>query len=116
MCVLFSRKRAPRCSFCKKPIVPKDGQRTAPRLRAMDRDFHPECFQCEVSRRDTHFILTQIKLLYFQECSMVLDSRVKGKECYPFKGHILCLKCNRKKLSSSEEEDDDDSSGSEYEE
>ncbi len=47
---------------------------------------------------------------------MVLDSRVKGKECYPFKGHILCLKCNRKKLSSSEEEDDDDSSGSEYEE
>ena len=42
-------KKAPRCSFCKKPIVPREGQKTAPRLRVMDRDFHPKCFQCEVT-------------------------------------------------------------------
>lgn len=39
---------------------------------------------------------------------MVLDSRVKGRECYPFKNHVYCYKCNRKKLSSSESESDDD--------
>ncbi len=38
----------------------------------------------------------------------MLDSRVKGRECYPFKGHVLCYRCNRKKLSSSEEEDSSD--------
>ena len=44
----------------------------------------------------------------FQDCGLVLDSRVKGKECYPFKNRLYCLKCNRKKLSSEEEDDDDD--------
>ena len=43
-----------------------------------------------------------------QDCGLVLDSRVKGKECYPFKNHVLCIKCNRKKLSSSESDDDDE--------
>ena len=38
----------------------------------------------------------------------MLDSRVKGKECYPYKGHILCVKCNRKKLSSSDSSSEDD--------
>ena len=33
---------------------------------------------------------------------------MKGKECYPFKNRLYCLKCNRKKLSSEEEEEDDD--------
>jgi hypothetical protein len=46
-------------------------------------------------------------MLFFQDCGLLLDSRVKGKECYPFKNHVLCLKCNRKKLSSSESESDD---------
>ena len=44
----YNRKRAPKCSFCKKPIVPKEGQKSAPRLRALGRDYHPQCFQCEV--------------------------------------------------------------------
>jgi hypothetical protein len=85
----YNKKKAPRCSFCKKPIVPKDGQKTAPRLRALGKDFHPECFQCE-------------------DCGLVLDARVKGKECYPFKNRLYCLKCNRKKLSSEEESESDD--------
>ena len=44
----YNLKKAPKCSFCKKPIVPKEGQKTAPRLRALGRDYHPQCFQCEV--------------------------------------------------------------------
>ena len=38
---------------------------------------------------------------------------MKGKECYPFKNRLYCLKCNRKKLSSEEEEDDDTDENSE---
>ena len=46
----FVKKKAFKCSYCKKPIVPKDGEKTAPRLRAMGKDFHPDCFKCEVRR------------------------------------------------------------------
>jgi len=84
----YNRKKAAKCAYCKKPIVPKPGQKTVPRLRALGKDFHPDCFKCE-------------------DCGMLLDSRVKGKECYPWRNHVLCLRCNRKKFSSDEESDDD---------
>eukprot|EP00096_Caligus_rogercresseyi_P006071 TRINITY_DN22233_c0_g1_i1.p1 TRINITY_DN22233_c0_g1~~TRINITY_DN22233_c0_g1_i1.p1 ORF type:complete len:206 (-),score=59.66 TRINITY_DN22233_c0_g1_i1:23-640(-) len=87
----YTKKFANKCSFCKNPIVPEKGHTSAPRIRALNRDFHPKCFQCE-------------------DCGLVLDSKVKGKECYPFKGHILCIKCNRKKLSSEEEDSSSDES------
>ena len=35
--------------FCyRQPILPKPGETAAARLRALGRDFHPECFKCEV--------------------------------------------------------------------
>ena len=45
----YNRKKACRCSYCKKPIAPKPGEKTVPRLRALGKDFHPDCFKCEVS-------------------------------------------------------------------
>lgn len=83
----FTRKFAALCSVCKKPIVPKEGQTTAPRIRALDRDFHPPCFKCE-------------------DCALVLDSRVKGKECWPIRHHVLCYQCYRRRQSESEGESD----------
>ena len=44
----------------------------------------------------------------FQDCGLLLDTRKKGRECYPHKDHIYCLKCNRKKFSSDEESSDND--------
>ncbi|XP_059079452.1 LIM domain-containing protein 1-like isoform X2 [Tigriopus californicus] len=85
----WNKKKAAKCAFCKKAIVPKNGQKTASRLRAMGKDYHPECFQCE-------------------DCNLVLDSKDRFRQCYPYKNHVLCYKCNRKKLSSSESECDDD--------
>jgi len=84
----YNRKKACKCSYCKKPIVPRPGEKTVPRLRALGKDFHPNCFKCE-------------------DCGLLLDSRVKGKECYPWRNHVLCKLCNRKKFSSDEESDDD---------
>ena len=44
----YNRKKACKCSYCKKPIVPRPGEKTVPRLRALGKDFHPNCFKCEV--------------------------------------------------------------------
>ena len=43
-----AKKKAFRCTTCKKPIVPEKGQTTAPRLRALGKDYHPDCFKCQV--------------------------------------------------------------------
>ena len=43
-----------------------------------------------------------------QDCGMVLDSRVKGKECWPIRKHVLCLKCNRRRQDESEPEESDE--------
>jgi len=85
----WNKKKAYRCTTCKRPIVPDEGQTKAPRLRALGKDYHPDCFKCE-------------------DCGLLLDTRKKGRECYPHKNHIYCLKCNRKKFSSDEESSDDE--------
>lgn len=82
-----AKKKAFRCTTCKRPIVPGEGQKTAPRLRILGKDYHPECFKC-------------------QDCGIKLDS--KKNPCYPHKNDIFCKPCNRKKFSSDEDDDDSD--------
>ena len=33
------------CAGCRQPIVPRAGQTKAPRIRALDRDYHLNCFK-----------------------------------------------------------------------
>jgi len=84
----WAKKKAYRCVTCKRPIVAAEGQTKAPRLRALGKDYHPDCFKCE-------------------DCGLLLDTRKKGRECYPHKNHIYCLKCNRRHFSSEDEESSD---------
>ena len=44
----YSRKYAPKCCACNLPIAPKDGETTAQRLTAFEKDWHPDCFKCQV--------------------------------------------------------------------
>jgi len=83
----FNRLFGIKCSTCKKPIVPKKGQTKAPRIRALGKDFHLACFKCE-------------------DCGLVLDSGVKGKECWPIRSHTLCYRCFRRRQSESEIDSD----------
>ena len=46
-------------------------------------------------------------LLSVQDCSKVLDSRVKGSECWPIRHHVLCYKCYRRRQSESESESEE---------
>ncbi|KAJ8375168.1 hypothetical protein SKAU_G00057480, partial [Synaphobranchus kaupii] len=45
----FHKKFAPRCSVCKEPIMPAPGQEETVRIVSLDRDFHVQCYRCEVS-------------------------------------------------------------------
>lgn len=42
------RKYAPRCCVCSEPIMPAPGQEETVRIVALDRDFHVQCYRCEV--------------------------------------------------------------------
>ena len=44
----ISRLFAEKCYKCQRPIVPVDGSKVAPKLRALGHDYHPDCFKCEV--------------------------------------------------------------------
>lgn len=46
--VVFYRKFAPRCCVCSEPIMPAPGQEETVRIVALDRDFHVQCYRCEV--------------------------------------------------------------------
>jgi len=87
----YNKKIAAICSVCKKAIVPKEGQTSAPRLLALGKVFHLSCYKCE-------------------DCGKVLDSTPKGKlQCYPIKNHVLCKKCNELRQERSEEESEEES-------
>ena len=44
----FNLKRNLSSGLSRKPIVPKQGEKTVERLTALDKSFHTDCFRCEV--------------------------------------------------------------------
>lgn len=45
----FHQKFAPRCYACQRAILPNPGQEETTRIVALDRNYHLECYRCEVS-------------------------------------------------------------------
>uniref|UniRef100_A0A0B8RQA5 Lipoma-preferred partner n=1 Tax=Philothamnus irregularis TaxID=1899461 RepID=A0A0B8RQA5_9SAUR len=76
----FHRKFAPRCSVCKEPIMPAQGQEETVRIVALDRDFHVHCYRCE-------------------DCGGLL-SEGDNQGCYPLDDHILCKGCNSARIQA----------------
>ena len=67
--ILISRKFAPRCYGCSKPIAPEIGETSAPRLTALGNDWHPDCFKCKVKyimKSKLHFLFIKYLLLFLQ--------------------------------------------------
>ena len=46
--ILNLRRFCSVCAVCKKPIVPKKGETRVQKLRALGKEFHLNCFKCEV--------------------------------------------------------------------
>jgi len=76
----FKKRFAAICSVCKRPILPKQGEASASRLRALGKDFHPECFKCE-------------------DCGLNLNSKLSGSECYPVNNQPFCIDCCNKRVN-----------------
>ena len=60
----FHQKFAPRCYGCQRAILPNPGQEETTRIVALDRNYHLECYRCEVSyfRQDNEPSLTYVCL------------------------------------------------------
>ena len=46
--MLFSRIFAPKCAACGEAITPVEGTEETVRVVAMEKDFHVDCYVCEV--------------------------------------------------------------------
>ncbi|CAB4065880.1 ZDHHC9_14_18 [Lepeophtheirus salmonis] len=66
----FHKRFAPRCSVCKKPIMPEEGQEETVRVVALDRSFHVDCYRCE-------------------DCGLLLSREASGHGCYPLDGRTF---------------------------
>ena len=109
----YNRKKACRCSYCKKPIAPKPGEKTVPRLRALGKDFHPEhfvCVSCNESLTGNQYVLTDdhpccipcYEQNFTHKCSCCqtrigLDS--KDMSYQDLHWHEDCFKCRRCKIT-----------------
>lgn len=74
----FHRIFAPKCAACGEGITPVEGTEETVRVVAMEKDFHVDCYVCEV-------------------CDMQLTDE-PDKRCYPLGEQLLCRGCHLAKL------------------
>jgi len=74
----FHRIFAPKCAACGDGITPVEGTEETVRVVAMEKDFHVDCYVCEV-------------------CEMQLTDE-PDKRCYPLQDHLLCRTCHMQRL------------------
>jgi len=75
----FHRIFAPKCAACGEGITPVEGTEETVRVVAMEKDFHVDCYVCEV-------------------CDIQLTDE-PDKRCYPLNDHLLCRGCHINKLA-----------------
>jgi len=75
----FHRIFAPKCAACGEGITPVEGTEETVRVVAMEKDFHVDCYVCEV-------------------CDIQLTDE-PDKRCYPLSDHLLCRGCHINKLA-----------------
>ncbi|XP_073834048.1 LIM domain-containing protein jub [Musca autumnalis] len=75
----YHRMFAPKCASCGKGITPVEGTDETVRVVSMDKDFHVDCYICEM-------------------CGMQLTDE-PDKRCYPLDNRLLCRSCHLQCLS-----------------
>merc|ERR1739844_820190 len=79
----YTKRFAAHGSVCKSAIVPKEGQTKASRIHALDKDFHPHCFKCEVATTTiiTITIIIGILVLDIGRDQMIQNMHTLTKMC-----------------------------------
>nr|CAD7426396.1 unnamed protein product [Timema monikensis] len=97
----YHRMFAPKCASCGKGITPVEkspqlfqGTEETVRVVSMDKDFHVDCYICEVSC----IICYICEVIGWQDCGMQLTDE-PDKRCYPLDGHLMCRACHIQRLS-----------------
>ena len=71
----FHKLYSPKCAKCQDTIFPIENTGILVRVKASNRDFHLDCFCCEV-------------------CGERLGGEEDGAYCYPLSGIFMCKKCH----------------------
>ncbi|XP_043238568.1 LIM domain-containing protein jub-like isoform X1 [Amphibalanus amphitrite] len=75
----YHRMFAPKCAACGKSITPVEGTEETVRVVSMDRDFHVDCYICEM-------------------CGLQLTDEPEQR-CYPLDEALLCRRCHLLRLA-----------------
>ncbi|TNM93573.1 hypothetical protein fugu_001749 [Takifugu bimaculatus] len=95
----YNKTFAPKCAACLQPILPAEGSEEILRVVSMNKDYHFECYHCEVggpSRSAWDAFPNPPgpnQVLSFQECGKQLSDK-PGSQCFPLDSHLLCHSCH----------------------
>lgn len=79
----YQVKFSPRCAECDELILPSNDRGETVHIVSMQKNFHVQCYKCE-------------------DCGVLLSNE-EGRGCYPIGDHLLCQRCNGKRMLNSTE-------------
>lgn len=77
----YQVKFSPRCAACDDLIMPTNDRGETVHIVSMQKNFHVHCYKC-------------------QDCDVLLSNE-EGRGCFPIGDHLLCQRCNGKRMANT---------------
>jgi len=79
----YQVKFSPKCAACNELIMPTNDRGETVHIVSMQKNFHVHCYKCE-------------------DCGILLSNE-EGRGCFPIGDHLLCQRCNGKRMANTTE-------------